>query len=320
MRDRQLAKTADRLRARLQKALGSSGAKSKPTSNGDGPSISSSAELAPIAREGEPESEGGLLVWREKFFLESGADRETRRDLFGKDSADDEFPARFSSTLLSHGMELGDIALVDIETCGLADDPIFLVGVAYRSSDAGEIVLEQFFAPDPTAEPEMLRRSVEVLDERSVWVSFNGRSFDIPRMRRRAGTHRIEFPESRQHVDLLHAVRKVWKGELPNCKLSTVEQSLLGLERLPGDVPGREVPQRYWDFVGGGERRWVEPVIEHNRRDVIALIVLLRRVLEASGVEVDQGSGKISISVPDLRSAVTPPTRTRNRRPSAGNR
>jgi uncharacterized protein YprB with RNaseH-like and TPR domain len=55
----------------------------------------------------------------------------------------------------------------------------------------------------------------------------------------------------------------------------------LGLERMPGDIPGREVPDRYYDFVRSGETRWLEPVIEHNRRDVAALAVLLLRVLEA---------------------------------------
>jgi uncharacterized protein YprB with RNaseH-like and TPR domain len=61
-----------------------------------------------------------------------------------------------------------------------------------------------------------------------------------------------------------------------------VERRLLGLDRGPGDVPGREVPERYWDYVRGGDFRWIEPVLEHNRRDVTAMAVLYRRI-EAEG-------------------------------------
>ena len=75
-------------------------------------------------------------------------------------------------------------------------------------------------------------------------------------------------------------MRRRWKGELPDCRLTTVERRLLGLARFPGDVPGREIPERYRDFVQSGDRRWLDPVIEHNRRDVAALAVLLVRLLD----------------------------------------
>ena len=134
----------------------------------------------------------------------------------------------------------------------------------------------------------MLERTAEKLAARRDWISFNGRSFDVPRLRKRCRLFNIAWPDSRSHQDLLHATRRRWRKTLPDCRLNTVENRILGLERL-GDVPGREVPERYYDFVSTGERRWIEPVIEHNRRDVAALAVLLLRLLEVESPLLDRG-------------------------------
>jgi len=337
-----------RLRARLRGAsstqrLETAGAVSSAAALK--PARVSTAALAvgePSSWAREPERDGSLLVWNDRFFAvpaecAHGADESTEA-LFGASLAEAGGMPRAAALLEGAGVDWADLVFVDIETCGLADDPIFLVGVAYRSDEA--IVLEQCFAPDPTGEPELVRRTAATLGARSIWVSFNGKSFDIPRLRRRARTHAVEFPAAGSHRDLLHEVRRRWKGRLPNCRLSTVEESLLGLCRLPGDVPGREVPERYWDFVRGGERRWIDPVIEHNRRDVAALVALLCRVTAADAAADarapaaaagepetapdgerrtpgPQGNGSTSTSVPlsELASGVSPPTRSRKRRP-----
>jgi uncharacterized protein len=167
--------------------------------------------------------------------------------------------------------------LLDVETCGLADDPIFLLGVL-RPEGAG-LRLFHVLARDPSGEPALLRRAADLLPARSPWVSFNGRSFDAPRLRRRAAHHRIELEAPAVHVDLLHVVRRRWKGQLPDCRLHTVERRLLGLERGAGDVPGREAPERYRDYLRTGDFRWIAPVLEHNRRDLCAMAVLHGRLL-----------------------------------------
>jgi len=57
-----------------------------------------------------------------------------------------------------------------------------------------------------------------------------------------------------------------------------VERRLLGLCRAGNDVQGREVPERYRDYVQSGNPVWIHPVLEHNRRDVAAMAVLYRRL------------------------------------------
>jgi hypothetical protein len=176
---------------------------------------------------------------------------------------------------------VGGIAFLDLETCGLGDGPIFLAGIL-RPRGSG-LRLSRGLALDPSGEPALLRWAAGLLGEGLTWVTFNGRSFDAPRLRRRASVHGIEMPDPGEHLDLLLAVRRRWKTALPNCRLGTVERRLLGLERRADDVPGREVPERYADFVRTGNFRWIAPVLEHNRRDVTAMAVLLLRMREQEG-------------------------------------
>ena len=177
----------------------------------------------------------------------------------------------------------GSMGFWDIETLGLGDVPIFLVGLlTYEDqplSPGPDFRLDMVLARDPSAEAVMTREVAARLARCNTWVTFNGRSFDYPRLSKRAFRHQIDFPGCVRHLDLLVLVRRRWNGELPDCRLGTVERRLLGLDRSATDVPGREVPERYRDYVATGERRWIEPVLEHNRLDISAMVVLLDRLV-----------------------------------------
>lgn len=254
----------DRLRSRLRQTLGSSRADRRPRRR-----FASRPEDTPLKR--EPRAEGRLLVWRERFLDRSWSDRRVREFFAGFSDA-----RTMRNSVRNGGIAPEDLLCIDLETCGFSDVPVFLVGTMISLVDGWELV--QWLAPDPSAEPELISRCFELLRRKQVWVSFNGKSFDIPFLRRRSRLHDQVFPENAQHVDLLHEIRRRWRGQLPDCRLATVERRLLGRSRLAGDIPGREVPDRYYDFVQTGERRWIEPVVEHNRRDVAMLAALLARV------------------------------------------
>ncbi|RPJ78173.1 MAG: hypothetical protein EHM13_14990, partial [Acidobacteria bacterium] len=48
------------------------------------------------------------------------------------------------------------------------------------------------------------------------------------------------------------------------------EHDILGFQRYD-DVPGWEIPGRYFDYVRSGDARGLEAVVEHNRLDVLSL-------------------------------------------------
>jgi hypothetical protein len=57
-----------------------------------------------------------------------------------------------------------------------------------------------------------------------------------------------------------------------------LEKLLAGVHRV-GDVPGFEIPSRYFQFVRDGDARPLEAVLEHNRLDLVSLALVMARAL-----------------------------------------
>jgi uncharacterized protein YprB with RNaseH-like and TPR domain len=165
--------------------------------------------------------------------------------------------------------------VIDIETCGLAGMPIFLIGLLLP--DVRPLTVTQLFARRPAEEPAILAAVARILATRDMWVSFNGKSFDEPFIRERAALHRVPLPATRVHVDVLHAARRAWRETLPNCRLVTLEEHVLRRPRV-GDVPSSDVPALYQHYVRTGHARPLRPVLEHNQIDIVSTTELLLRL------------------------------------------
>lgn len=203
---------------------------------------------------------------------------------------------------------------VDLETTGLAGGAgtyAFLVGCAWYQD--GRLRIRQFFLSDFGAERVLLEAVGEVAAESGAVVTFNGKSFDLPLIETRFLLHRLQTPfAALPHVDMLHPARRLWREDEPDddggdslkarsdvgrpftghqstggCRLSTLEEALCGHIR-EGDVPGFEIPSRYFHFVRSGDARGLAAVMEHNRLDLISLAMLTARASQAleDGVSV----------------------------------
>ncbi|MFC1731805.1 ribonuclease H-like domain-containing protein [candidate division KSB1 bacterium] len=164
------------------------------------------------------------------------------------------------------------ILFLDIETCGLTANPLFLIGVAYFSSS--DFILLQMFARDYDEERPLLSFFSRFIAGYDLIVTYNGRSFDLPFIRTRAYENRIHLNTEKQHLDLLFEVRRLWKAELPDCKLQTVEQHILEQTRS-GDIPGSEIPRVYHDYVQTRNIAAVQTILKHNILDVVSLIRII---------------------------------------------
>ena len=119
-------------------------------------------------------------------------------------------------------------------------------------------------------------------------MSFNGKSFDAPLLETRFQFHRLDWIGAGvPHLDVLHAARRFWGGAegQVDCSLGALEQRLLGAARVD-DVPGFDIPRRYFQFVRSGNAEPLSGVLEHNRRDLMSLAALTARLLEL----IDLGS------------------------------
>jgi hypothetical protein len=66
---------------------------------------------------------------------------------------------------------------------------------------------------------------------------------------------------------------------MSSCSLVALERQILGARRV-GDVPGFEIPARYFQFIRSGDARPLAAVLEHNRLDLLSLAGLTARLLQ----------------------------------------
>ena len=187
--------------------------------------------------------------------------------------------------LLAHlrGLAPREFALLDTETAGLASAPIFLVGMIVWEADApGEALSVQMFARDYAEERAVLAQAAALLAGRSVLMTYNGRSFDLPMLRERMIYHALgACPEPATHLDLLHEIRARFRGRWEDCRLQTLERRLCGRSRF-GDIDGADIPQAWHDFVHTGDAGRIAQIMEHNRLDLITMLEVLPHLRPAA--------------------------------------
>lgn len=190
---------------------------------------------------------------------------------------------------------------VDLETTGLsggAGTVAFLVGCGWF--DMGAFQVRQFLLTSFASERALLDAVASCFDAASLLVTYNGKTFDVPMMETRWMFHRMRMPlESVRHFDMLHPARRLWRnrddartttsldGDSGGCRLSTLERVLCDVTRI-GDVPGMEIPGRYFRFLRTGDARPLEPVLEHNRLDLISLAAVSAHAVQL----VEEGPGR----------------------------
>jgi len=189
------------------------------------------------------------------------------------------------------------VLLLDLETCGLAGAALFLVGLLRRID--GTSAIELLMARTYAEEAAVLQSLWQIVAAHDVLMTFNGKSFDWPMVRERSVRHRLQPEEwapptsvKRQpsnqpsklvggahptHVDILHHARRRWRGQLPDCRLQTLERLVCRRSRT-GDIAGHRIPAVYAEFVRTGFERDMDAVLHHNALDLVTLLDLALRL------------------------------------------
>lgn len=195
-------------------------------------------------------------------------------------------PAKTMAYLSGKPAETGyapdELLFLDTETTGLshgAGTVAFLIGLGYVKDT--QFMVNQFLMRDYHLEPEMLQLLAQRLQHTQCLVTFNGASFDLPLLQSRFTLHRMDNKLSDySHIDLLHASRRVFKLRLGRCNLTRLENELLHVSRQD-DLPGSEVPARYFSYLKTGDERLLEDVLRHNQQDILSLYHLLNHLKQA---------------------------------------
>jgi uncharacterized protein YprB with RNaseH-like and TPR domain len=175
----------------------------------------------------------------------------------------------------------------DTETTGLsggAGTLAFLTGCGWFEPEGFRV--RQWLLLSQAGEPAMLAALGRVVGGTTLLVSYNGRSFDVPLMNMRWAFHRQQNPfDDVPHFDMLPTARRLWRQREgafddadSSCSLSTLERDVLGFHR-DGDVPGFEIPSRYFHFLRTGDASALTGVLDHHRHDIVSLAVLMSHAL-----------------------------------------
>ena len=171
---------------------------------------------------------------------------------------------------------IGNLLFIDTETSSLSSGTgavVFMVGLAYF--DQTHLKVIQLFLDSPRDELEFLAYLDSILANFSTFVSYNGKSFDIPMLKSRFIMNRLPVQfAGYQHIDLLHIARRIWKLRLESRKLGDIEREILDYQRSSQEIPGWLVPQIYFDYLESADAEPLAGVFYHNEIDVISLAAL----------------------------------------------
>jgi tetratricopeptide (TPR) repeat protein len=83
---------------------------------------------------------------------------------------------------------------------------------------------------------------------------------------------------------MLPPARRLWgrrdleRPEGDGCNLTALERRVLGFHRID-DVPGFDIPARYFQFLRRGETSLIDGILEHNRHDLVSLAAVMAHAL-----------------------------------------
>ena len=191
-----------------------------------------------------------------------------------------------AAAILANNPDIGelnssDALFLDTETTGLAGGTgtmAFLIGLGWFEN--GSFHLRQILARDFSEEAAALVHLTEIANKKKFLVTFNGKAFDVNLLSTRFILNRLKSDlVNLPHLDLLHPSRRILGHRLENSRLVTLEADILGVER-EDDIPGWEIPQRYFDWLRKRDGRLLASIFAHNRLDIISMASLTAHLTE----------------------------------------
>ena len=193
---------------------------------------------------------------------------------------------------VSFCFDIHDLLFIDIETLGIYDSPIIIIGLGYFQDNSYQIKL--LFARDLEEEIalcEYFRN--KILPNFKCFVSYNGKSFDIPYIANRLlyffeenpmiSKNEVPYENANtkyHHIDLYHNCRRKYKGLFNNYTLTNMERKLLEMQR-ENELPSSLVGFCYQLYLEDPQNNvgLIREVINHNYWDIYSLPIILSRLL-----------------------------------------
>lgn len=170
---------------------------------------------------------------------------------------------------------LNNILLFDIETTGFVANHsyLYLIGCAYYDNQDWHI--SQWFADSTEEERAILASFFEFASSYGYLVHFNGNSFDLPYLQKKAQQHGLTYPfYTFEGIDIYKRISP-YKGllNLPNCKQKTIE-ACMNVSR-EDEKTGKDLIQTYHNYVTSQSTSDLDLLLLHNKDDIQGMLKIL---------------------------------------------
>ena len=159
-------------------------------------------------------------------------------------------------------------AVFDIETTGLFSSRDCIINTGF-CSPSGEVW--QAFTEDPRDEKRVVEETVERLAALDAVITYNGDSFDLPFLQKRAAKYGIcEKLPTVWSIDLYRWLKKYWPqaGSMKSLSQKAVEEALGLSARRTDEIGGGECIPLYNFYLQTGSEDAKDKILLHNADDV----------------------------------------------------
>ena len=168
-----------------------------------------------------------------------------------------------------------DCIFFDIETTGFSPTTanIYLIGCLRKKGET--LIIDQFFAENKNDEHEILIHFIDLLRQYKTIISFNGIGFDIPFIKAKCNTYKIDEPfKNFEFIDIFKLISRIkFLLKLPNYKQKTIE-NFLDIHR-DDKFSGGELINVYTDYTKSHSKEAEELLLLHNFDDVTGMLDLI---------------------------------------------
>lgn len=169
-----------------------------------------------------------------------------------------------------------EIAFLDIETLGLYTEAIILIGLVRPAGE--ELRITHLVVREIAEELPALEALAKELEDVKAILTYNGRAFDVNFIHARFRYYGLPYEVGQPNFDLLPFARRYFRDFLPDCRLETVEKALSVRRTI--NIPSALVPEFYVEYLKEKNIGPLVAIIEHNRQDLLSLVLLLKKLWE----------------------------------------
>lgn len=184
--------------------------------------------------------------------------------------------------------ELEKVAFLDIEATGFNKEKDKVFSVSIGTYGVNGYTANVIFG-DEDEEEEILKELFRLLENRTVWCSFNGIAFDEPFLLRRAELNFLKRPKIEKHIDFYRLIRPYERAlQLEGCSLKDLEKRL-GIARKD-NIKGKDCRELFLKYMCTREEELKNKIILHNLEDVLYLpdiFLILEEISEKKLVRDD---------------------------------